>query len=123
MLRGSAREVALQALRESRLRGLPAAEEYRVISDRLYRAGVRDLPGGALVQWIEEAVAFEYEALLELRALGDRVNSAIARDDPAAAAWELICRLPQSARQRLADGMQALNTLDARDTVDQSLDH
>ena len=48
--------VARQALAESRLRGLPAAEEYRVISDRLYRSGIRDLPPGVLIDWIERAV-------------------------------------------------------------------
>ncbi|MGH9176027.1 MAG: hypothetical protein ACRD1H_16795, partial [Vicinamibacterales bacterium] len=66
--------VARQALFESRLRGLPAAEEYRVISDRLYRSGVRDLPPGALIDWIERTVEEEYERFLELRALGERFH-------------------------------------------------
>src|SRR4051812_27833118 len=79
--------IALQALRESRLRGLPAAEEYRVIIDRLYRHGFRDLPPGALLAWIEETVAQEYERLLELRALGDRLFGAVAAGDLPRAAW------------------------------------
>lgn len=105
----------MSALRETRLRGLPAAEEYRVISDRLYRAGIRDLPPGLLVRWIEETVAAQYEPFLELRALGDRVNAAIARDDLAAAAWELLCRLTPEARERIVHGAKKLDDLERGD--------
>ena len=79
------------ALAETRLRGLPAAEEYRVIADRLYRRGIRDLPPGALLAWIEDAVADDYERLLRLRAFGDQLHEAIAADDPGRAAWLLAC--------------------------------
>ena len=113
-LEGPANAVAMQALRETRLRGLSAAEEYRVVSDRLYRSGVRDLPPGLLVNWIEEQVAEQYESFLELRALGDRLSMAIARDDLATAAWELICALPSDARSRLSDGIRRLNDLNER---------
>lgn len=104
--------VARQALAESRLRGLPAAEEYRVISDRLYRSGVRDLPPGVLIDWIEHAVEADYEHFLTLRALGERFHAAIAAGDLAQAAWTLATDLDPAARQRLIDGLVRLNALD-----------
>ena len=104
--------VARQALAESRLRGLPAAEEYRVISDRLYRSGVRDLPPGALIDWIERAVEAEYEHFIELRALGERFHAAIAAGDLAQAAWTLGADLDRNTRQRLIDGLTRLNQLE-----------
>jgi hypothetical protein len=104
--------VAMRALRETRLRGLPAVEEYRVVSDRLYRAGFRDLPSGMLVRWIEETAGLFYEDFLALRALGDRVNAALAADDIPAATWELVCRMSSDARTRLVDGIRRLNDLD-----------
>jgi hypothetical protein len=104
--------VARQALHESRLRGLPAAEEYRVIADRLYRHGIRDLPPGALLHWIERSVAQEYEQLLTLRAFGERLHGAIAAGDLAQAAWLLISELPAESRAKLAAGMQALDNLE-----------
>ncbi len=104
--------VARQALAESRLRGLPAAEEYRVISDRVYRSGVRDLPSGALIDWIEQAVESDYEHFLALRALGERFHSAIAAGDLAQAAWTLATDLDNVSRQRLIDGLLRLNELD-----------
>jgi hypothetical protein len=104
--------VARQALAESRLRGLPAAEEYRVISDRLYRSGVRDLPPGVLIDWIERAVEENYERFLELRALGERFHAAIATGDIARAAWTLGAELDRDTRQRLIDGLTRLNELE-----------
>jgi hypothetical protein len=104
--------VARQALAESRLRGLPAAEEYRVVSDRLYRSGVRDLPPGALIDWIEQAVEVDYERFLALRALGERFHASIAAGDLAQAAWTLAAELDPAARQRLIDGLVRLNALD-----------
>ena len=104
--------VARQALAESRLRGLPAAEEYRVISDRLYRSGVRDLPPGVLIEWIERSVGENYEQYLNLRALGERFHAAIAAGDLAQAAWTLAADFDPSTRQRLIDGLQRLNDLE-----------
>jgi len=104
--------VARQALAESRLRGLPAAEEYRVISERLYRSGVRDLPPGVLIDWIEQTVEQDYEHLLALRELGQRFHPAIAAGDLAQAAWTLAEDLDRNARQRLIDGLVRLNTLE-----------
>jgi hypothetical protein len=104
--------VARQALFESRLRGLPAAEEYRVIADRLYRHGFRDLPPGVLLSWIDHEVAQEYERLLQLRALGERLYGVVAAGDLAQAAWLLICELPPDARARLEAGIQALDALE-----------
>ncbi len=104
--------VARQALAESRLRGLPAAEEYRVISDRLYRSGVRDLPPGALIDWIERAVEDDYEHFLTLRALGERFYAAIASGDLARAVWTLGESLDPPTRQRLIDGLTRLNELE-----------
>jgi hypothetical protein len=104
--------VARQALRESRLRGLPAVEEYRVIADRLYRAGFRDLPSGALLQWIEQGVAQDYEELIALRALGERLHGAIAAGDLAQAAWLLVIELPAEARAKLTAGIRTLDTLE-----------
>jgi hypothetical protein len=104
--------VAQQALAESRLRGLPAAEEYRVISDRLYRSGVRDLPPGALIDWIEHEVEADYEHFLALRALGERFHAAIASGNLARAAWTLAADLDPDARQRLIDGLIRLNEID-----------
>ena len=104
--------VARQALAESRLRGLPAAEEYRVISDRLYRSGIRDLPPGALIDWIERSVEAEYERFIELRALGERFHAAIASGDLAQAAWTLGADLDRDTRQRLIDGLMRLNDLE-----------
>jgi len=109
----TALSVARQALAESRLRGLPAAEEYRVISDRVYRSGVRDLPPGVLIDWIEQAVESDYEHFLALRALGERFHSAIAAGDLARAAWTLAADLDSAARQRLIDGLSRLNELDS----------
>ncbi len=103
---------ARTALAETRLRGLPAAEEYRVIADRLYRLGIRDLPPGALLAWIDDAVAADYERLLQLRALGDRLHEAIAAGDPARAAWLLACELDGVARERLIAGIRKLNEFD-----------
>lgn len=104
--------VARRALTETRLRGLPAAEEYRVIAERLYRAGFRDMPSGALVSWIESEVAADYEHLLEIRALGERVFSRLAAGDLAAAAWEIACELSPEERCRLAAGIDRLRELD-----------
>ncbi len=104
--------VARQALAESRLRGLPAAEEYRVISDRLYRSGIRDLPPGALIDWIERTVEVEYERFIELRALGERFHAAIAAGDLAQAAWSLGAELDRESRRRLIDGLIRLNDLE-----------
>jgi len=104
--------VPQQALREARLRGLAAAEEYRVIADRLYRHGFRDLPPGALVDWIAEAVGQEYEQLVALRGLGERLHGAVAAGDLARAAWLLICELPPETRARLAAGMRKLDGLE-----------
>ena len=104
--------VARQALAESRLRGLPAAEEYRVISDRLYRSGIRDLPPGVLIDWIEHAVEADYERYIELRALGERFHAAIAAGDLAQAAWTLGAGLDRDTRQRLIDGLIRLNDLE-----------
>lgn len=107
--------VALLALSETRLRGLSAAEEYRVIADRLYRQGFRDLPSGALIAWIEQTVADNYERFLALRALGDRLNAAVAAGDLARAAWELACEMGPDARSRLVDGVRKLNEVDGRE--------
>jgi hypothetical protein len=104
--------IARQALAESRLRGLPVAEEYRVISDRLYRSGVRDLPPGVLVEWIERAVEEEYERFLALRALGERFHAALAAGDLAQAAWTLAADLDTDARLRIIDGLRRLNELE-----------
>lgn len=109
-----AEPVARLALAECRLRGLPAAEEYRVIADRLYRSGFRDLPPGLLVEWIERAVAADYERLLRLRALGERLCAAIAADDVATAGWLLGSELDPAARARLVAGLQRIDQL-ARD--------
>jgi hypothetical protein len=111
-LPSEASEVARVALAETRLRGLPAAEEYRVIADRLYRCGIRDLPPGALLDWIDDAVAADYERLLQLRALGDQLHEALASGDAARAAWLLACELDHPARARLIAGVQRLNDLD-----------
>jgi hypothetical protein len=105
-------EVARVALSETRLRGLPAAEEYRVIADRLYRHGIRDVPPGALLAWIDDAVAEDYERLLQLRALGDQLHEALAAGDPARAAWLLACELDNAARERLIAGVRRLTELD-----------
>jgi hypothetical protein len=107
--------VAREALDESRLRGLPAAEEYRVIADRLYRAGFRDLPSGTLLAWIEATVEADYERLLTLRALGERVYSHIATGDLAGAGWEIACELSPESRKRLIEGIQRLNEIDDSD--------
>lgn len=104
-----AARVAWLALAEARLRGLAAAEEYRVIADRLYRAGFRDLPSGALLDWIETTVAGEYERLLALRALGERLFGAIVNDDLAQAAWLLASELDRASRDRLIAGLQRLD--------------
>ena len=104
--------VARQALAETRLRGLPAAEEYRVIADRLYRHGHRDLPPGALLSWIEAEVADDYEHFLALRALGDQLHAALGAGDHSRAAWLLACELDPDARDRLADGLRRLNDLE-----------
>lgn len=104
--------VARRALDETRLRGLPVAEEYRVIADRLYRAGFRDMPPGSLVAWIEETVQAEYEHFLELRRLGDRLCSAIAAGDHARAAWEIACDLSPNSRARLIEGIRKLNEVE-----------
>jgi hypothetical protein len=111
-LHPEAAEIAHQALAECRLRGLPAAEEYRVIADRLYRSGYRDLPPGHLVAWIEETVAVEYERFIGLRAFGDRFHEALARGDLAQAAWSLAAELDPDARQRLIDGIVRLNEIE-----------
>jgi hypothetical protein len=105
-------EVARVALSETRLRGLPAAEEYRVIADRLYRRGIRDVSPGALLAWIDDAVAADYERLLQLRALGDQLHEALAAGDPARAAWLLACELDNPARERLIAGVRRLAELD-----------
>lgn len=110
-----AASVARRALTETRLRGLPAAEEYRVIADRLYRAGFRDMPSGALVRWIESEVAADYERLLEIRALGERLASRLAAGDLAGAAWDIACDLAPEERRRLAAGIQRLIELDDHD--------
>ncbi|HRA30384.1 MAG: hypothetical protein V9F06_07835 [Thermomicrobiales bacterium] len=107
-----AASVARRALIEARLRGLPAAEEYRVITERLYRAGFRDMPPGMLVSWIETEVAADYEHLLEIRALGERVFSRLASGDLAAAAWAIACELSPDERQRLTAGIHRLQELD-----------
>jgi hypothetical protein len=104
--------VARETLAETRLRGLPAAEEYRVIADRLYRAGFRDLPPGTLITWIEETVETEYERLLALRALGERIHSHIAAGDLAGASWEIACELDPETRKRLVNGILRLNEID-----------
>ena len=104
--------MARRALSETRLRGLSAAEEYRVIADRLYRAGFRDMPPGALIDWIERTVATEYEHFLEVRALGDRLCAAIAEGDHARAAWEIACELDPDSRGRLIDGIRKLNEIE-----------
>lgn len=104
--------VAWLALAESRLRGLAAAEEYRVIAERLYRAGFRDLPSGALIEWIEATVAHEYEQLLRLRSLGEQLAGAIVGGDLARAAWLLASDLDCDSRQRLIDGLQRMNHLE-----------
>ncbi len=111
MLPERAVSVARRALTETRLRGLPAAEEYRVIAERLYRAGFRDMPSGALVRWIESEVAADYEHLLEIRALGQRVFSRLA-GDLAAAAWEIACEVSPEERARLTAGIARLSELD-----------
>jgi hypothetical protein len=108
----AAERLAREALAETRLRGLPAAEEYRVIADRLYRNGYRDLPSGALVRWIEEEVGADYERFLRLRALGDQLHAALAAGDPARAAWLLACELEPDARERLIEGVRRLNDLE-----------
>jgi hypothetical protein len=105
--------VARQALAESRLRGLPAAEEYRVVADRLYRHGIRDLPPGTLVAWIEQEVADDYERFLRLRALGDQLSAAVAAGDLARAAWLLACELDPDSRRRLMDGIRRLNEVES----------
>jgi hypothetical protein len=110
--------VAWLALRESRLRGLAAAEEYRVIADRLYRAGFRDLPSGALLAWIESTVAECYEELLALRSLGDRLNRAIAAGDLAQAAWIAASDLEDDALRRLIAGLQRLARPTAGDAIE-----
>jgi hypothetical protein len=115
-LHAEATEVARHALAECRLRGLPAAEEYRVVADRLYRSGFRDLPPGALLAWIEDTVASEYERFLKLRALGDRFHGAIARGDLAQAAWTLATELDSCARQRLIDGISRLNDIEREES-------
>jgi hypothetical protein len=107
--------VARQALAESRLRGLPAAEEYRVIADRLYRAGFRDLPAGALIEWIERAVEDEYQRFLDLRALGERFHQSLATGNLAQVAWELALELDPAARRRLVDGLRRLDELETSD--------
>jgi hypothetical protein len=107
-----AEPTARQALAEARLRGLAAAEEYRLIADRLYRAGFRDLPSGGLVHWIEETVAADYERLLALRALGERLHTAVAAGDLARAAWLLACEMDPGARLRLLDGVRRLTEID-----------
>ncbi|HUG14667.1 MAG TPA: hypothetical protein VMM78_06570 [Thermomicrobiales bacterium] len=114
-LHPDATDLARQALAECRLRGLPAAEEYRVIADRLYRAGFRDLPPGRLLAWIEESVSVNYERFIELRALGDRFLGSIARGDLAQAAWTLAAELDSEARQRLIDGIIRLNEIERRE--------
>ena len=111
-LPAEALSVARLALVETRLRGLPAAEEYRVIADRLYRGGCRDLAPGALLTWIEDAVAEDYERLLRLRAFGDQLHEAIAAGEAGRAAWLLACELDSPARERLIAGLQRLNELD-----------
>ena len=103
-----AARVARRALTETRLRGLPAAEEYRVITERLYGAGFRDLPAGTLIHWIESEVEADYEHLLEIRALGEKVYSRLASGDLAAAAWEIACQLSPEERDRLAAGIARL---------------
>jgi hypothetical protein len=113
LLPAAAVAVARQALDESRLRGLPAAEEYRVIADRLYRAGFRDLPSGTLIAWIEATVESDYERLLTLRALGERIFSHIAAGDLAGAGWVIACELDPDSRKRLIDGIQRLNEIEA----------
>lgn len=104
-----AARIARQALAESRLRGLPAAEEYRVIADRLYRGGYRDLPAGALLAWIEHAVAADYERLLRLRAFGDELHAALAAGDTARVALRLAAELDGATRAWLIDELCRLN--------------
>jgi hypothetical protein len=113
-----AEPVARLALAEARLRGLAAAEEYRVIADRLYRAGVRDLPSGLLLDWIEATVATDYEELLRLRSLGEHLCGSIAAGDIAGAAWRLASELDVASRQRLIDGLERMNDLDDTQTGD-----
>jgi hypothetical protein len=113
LLPADAVAVARRALTESRLRGLPAAEEYRIVADRLYRHGFRDLPSGALVAWIEQEVEADYERFLRLRALGDQLNAAVAAGDLARAAWLLACELDPDARRRLIDGIRRLNEVES----------
>ena len=110
-----AEPVAWHALSECRLRGLAAAEEYRVIADRLYRVGFRDLASGALIEWIEATVADRDEELLRLRQLGERLHGAIAAGDVAQAAWHLASNLDHHSRQRLIDGLQRLQDSDKSD--------
>lgn len=112
MLPEPAAAVARRALTETRLRGLSAAEEYRVITERLYRAGFRDMPPGVLVNWIESEVADHYEHLLEVRALGERVYSRLAAGDLATAAWEIACELSPDERERLAAGLARMIQLE-----------
>ena len=113
LLPAGALPVARQALAESRLRGLPAAEEYRVVADRLYRQGFRDLPSGSLISWIEQEVEDDYERFLYLRSLGDQINAAVAAGDLARAAWLLACEIEPDSRRRLADGIRRLNEVEA----------
>ena len=116
-----AAQVARLALTETRLRGLPAAEEYRVITDRLYGAGFRDFPAGTVIHWIETEVAADYEHLLEIRALGERVYSRLASGDLAAAAWEIACQLSPVERERLAAGVARLIKHDRDELIDPSI--
>lgn len=102
------------------MRGLAAAEEYRVIADRLYRAGIRDLPSGVLIEWIEATVAIEYEELVRLRALGEQLTGAVVMGDLASAAWLLASDLDRTSRQRLIDGLERLNHLDASADLSES---
>ncbi|MCO5178177.1 MAG: hypothetical protein M9890_14575 [Thermomicrobiales bacterium] len=116
-----AARVARRALTETRLRGLPAAEEYRVITDRLYGAGFRDFPAGTVIQWIETEVAAEYEHLLEIRALGEKVYSRLASGDLASAAWEIACQLSPSERERLAAGIARLIEHDRDEVIEPAI--
>ncbi len=72
------------------------------------------MPSGALVSWIEAEVAADYEHLLEIRALGERVFSRLAAGDLAAAAWEIACELSPDERHRLAAGIDRLIRIDNR---------
>lgn len=105
--------VAWLALAEARVRGLAAAEEYRVIADRLYQSGVRDLPSGALIEWIEATVASEYEELLRLRSLGEQLARAVATGDLARVAWQLGSELDTDSRRRLIDGLEHIDRLES----------